>query len=142
MLKTSKKPTKQLQVAVEFLDPRPDGGWIRFGYQDDNTLRYSCNGELRPEFKRVLVVPAGMEIYISFPDLERGVVMCSSHTVISTLKTLRSTFTEALIQHNLPDCDDDLIEFLCMPDVSTVFCTPRNSHKESPCEVKCGCSVM
>eukprot|EP01061_Rhynchopus_euleeides_P008201 TRINITY_DN17244_c1_g2_i1.p1 TRINITY_DN17244_c1_g2~~TRINITY_DN17244_c1_g2_i1.p1 ORF type:complete len:266 (+),score=38.12 TRINITY_DN17244_c1_g2_i1:190-987(+) len=139
-----------LAYAIEFFDPRADsGGWIRIGYDAQYQLRYSCNGVLRPVFRQAMLSICGVEAYLDFPDLQKGVVMQFTHHAAEVLlPAVRDAFDDSGVSHNIPD-DATLCRFLMVsPSMVTDLLSPRDIpfssiSREAGCQLcHSSCSVM
>eukprot|EP01064_Diplonema_japonicum_P010389 TRINITY_DN17646_c0_g1_i1.p1 TRINITY_DN17646_c0_g1~~TRINITY_DN17646_c0_g1_i1.p1 ORF type:complete len:220 (+),score=40.57 TRINITY_DN17646_c0_g1_i1:113-772(+) len=135
-----------LAFAQEFLDPRPDcGGWIRVGYNSDNLLCYSCNGFVRPPFKEVIFTISGVEAYLQFPELERGcVVPMTYHAAEVLLPSLRDTFDEAGVTHDIPGNDDLVLSVSPSSQLDgSAPLPPMVQRVQQDCNIQCSaCLVM
>eukprot|EP01059_Diplonema_ambulator_P009819 TRINITY_DN1979_c0_g1_i1.p1 TRINITY_DN1979_c0_g1~~TRINITY_DN1979_c0_g1_i1.p1 ORF type:complete len:198 (+),score=36.75 TRINITY_DN1979_c0_g1_i1:44-595(+) len=136
-----------LMFAQEFMDPRPDcGGWIRLGYDSGDRLCYSCNGEVRPPFRRVHFSLSGTEAYFHFPDISKGFVIPLTHHAAEVLiPSLRRTFDDARVSHNIPSDPEllDLVFSSTNPYPLSYAPPPRLPEREQDCNVHCSaCSIM
>ena len=138
------KKNPQLAYTIEFLDPRDDcGGWIRIGYDANYRLRYSCNGELRPAFRGTVLSIAGVEAYLDFPDIEKGVVLqYTQHAAEVLLPALREVFTENDVRHNIPSDDILAASLIVSPSMTAELLAPCVEYDPYvPLSKEMGCNL-